>query len=113
MVDSTFITQNSVFVNHNMANTIKPFFIEEYFFKNTGFKMLSDSFKESFIANVYENEYFLFLNSFKNLQPTNSSMNLWWIDSWFYTYNSLILLTFVITIIFFNRFIFTKNCKRR
>lgn len=111
MVDSTFITQNSVFVNHNMANTIKPFFIEEYFFKNTGFKMLSDSFKESFIANVYENEYFLFLNSFKNLQPTNSSMNLWWIDSWFYTYNSLILLTFVITIIFLIGLFLPKTAK--
>jgi len=35
-----------------------------------------------------------------NKQNNSTEVNLWWINSWFYTYSSLILLTFVITIIF-------------
>ena len=112
MTEDFLTKNNSVFVNHNLANTTKPFYIEEYFFKNTCFKTLSDSFKESFITNVYQNEYFIFLNSFKKLdEPVINSFNLWWADSWFYTYNSIISLTFLITIVFLIGLFLPKTSK--
>lgn len=111
MMNYNFTIKNSVFENHTLANTRKPFFIEEYFFKNTGFKTLSDSFKESFVAHLYANEYSFFLNSFKNLHPVNLNLNLWWVESWFYTYNSIIALTFVLTIIFLIGLFLPKTSK--
>ncbi len=69
-----------------------------------------DSSREYFNINNFissMNDLMLFNSTVNNISPNNSQF--WWVNSWFYTYSSLISLTFVITIIFLVGLILPKT----
>lgn len=62
----------------------------------------SNIFKEFFVSTIYKNEYIEYINSLNNISENLVNNNtVWWNINWLYTYNSLISLLFLITIIFF------------
>lgn len=62
-------------------------------------ELSSTTFKEFFVSTIYKNEYIEYINSLNNFE-TLTNNTVWWNINWFYTYNSLISLLFLITIIF-------------
>ena len=88
-----------IFLNKTTLSNTEPIYVEKNFIDHSGYKEMSTSFKDFFVTNLYKNEFFDFLNSSKVVKQ-NVFTNGFFSESWFYTYNSLISLVFLITVIF-------------
>ena len=82
---------------------------EKKFFELNNF--VSTNFKDYIIANLHKTEYFNFINSFKSSTVGQLDTAVWWTNSWFYTYNCLISLVFLITAVFLIGLFLPKNPK--
>lgn len=106
------------FINNIDQDSINSFYHQQFnskliaeknFFNKNHF--VSTNFKDYIIANLHKTEYFNFINDIKTINTNGLSTNFWWINPWFYTYNCIITLVFLITIIFLIGLFLPKNPK--